>query len=201
MATVARHAVPLGGLFGRDWHPVVAIVVYWLESVLLALATAGLCALMMRRTRSSEVDKAGIHPRDVLIFHLGSLLVFGGFLAGVLIILIGNGHVEGPIDVRQVREGALAMLAVVAAGLVIDLWRFEAFTVDEVRARVDACTARWGLFWLLGFFGTILMAVTGRPAIFLGFFGVLKITLESWARVARVFGWRSVKERSTEAAR
>jgi len=36
-------------------------------------------------------------------------------------------------------------------------------------------------------------------SMFLGFFGVLKITLESWARLARVFGWRSVKERSAEA--
>ena len=201
VTTVARHAVPLGGLFGLDWHPAVALVVYWLESVLLVLGTAGLCALMARRTRDSEVDKAGIRPRDVLLFHLGSLFVFGGFLGGVLVILIGNGHVDGPIDVAQLREGALAMLAVVVAGVLIDLWRFDDFTVDDIRARVDGCLARWGLFWMLGFFGTILMAVSGRPAMFLGFFGVLKVMFETWGKVARALGWRSVKERPTQAAR
>ena len=40
LTTFLRHLVPIGGIFGRSWHPVTALVVYWLESVLLVLATA-----------------------------------------------------------------------------------------------------------------------------------------------------------------
>jgi hypothetical protein len=36
-------------------------------------------------------------------------------------------------------------------------------------------------------------AVMGRPLICIGFFGVLKVTFESWARISRVLGWRSLK--------
>jgi hypothetical protein len=198
VTTSLRHAVPLGGVFGRDWHAATAIGVYWLESVLLVLATAFLCALMRRRAPPAEISAAGIEPRDVLIFHLGSLLVFGGFLGGVLLILIGNGRIAEPLQWDELRTGAEAMLVVVGLGFLFDLWRFDAFTVAAVRARVDACLTRWALFWLLGFFGTWFMVVTGRAAIFFGFFGALKITFESWASLARWFGWRSLKDRASE---
>jgi hypothetical protein len=198
IATLIRHLVPIGGIFGRDWHPVTALAVYWLESVLLVLATALVCGLMLRKTRDSVVNEAGIHPRDLLWFHLGSLAVFLGFFAGVVVILVGNGHIERPAW-REMREGAQAMLLVVSAGVVLDLWRFDTFTVQSVQARVNACHARWGLFWLLGFAGTILMMVTERPAMFFGFFAVLKAVFESWARiagVARRFSSRPARESS-----
>ena len=188
ITTVVRHLVPIGGLFGRDWHPVTALVVYWCESVLLALAAGVLCALMTRRARDSEIKAAGIEPRAVLWFHLGSLLAIGGFLAGVLVIMIGNGYVDEPLSLGELREGVSAMLLIVTAGFVLDLWRFDTFSIATVQARVDACTARWGLFWLLGFAGTLLMMLTERPAIFFGFFAVLKAIFESWAKIARVFG-------------
>src|SRR5687768_15648818 len=110
VTTVGRHVVPLGGVFGRDWHPATAIGVYWLESMMLALAAAGLCALMQRRTSPTaieearlagdlegvrslaaervEFDAANIQPRDVLLLHVASLLVFGIFLASVVWMLI-----------------------------------------------------------------------------------------------------------------
>ena len=61
------------------------------------------------------------------------------------------------------------------------------------------CLGERQLFWMLGFFGTILTAVMGRPLICLGFFGVLKVTFESWARISRVLGWRSLKDRAAAA--
>ena len=90
------------------------------------------------------------------------------------------------------------MFIVVSAGFLVDLCRLETLNVAAVQARVDACTARWGLFWLLGFVGTLLMMITERPAIFLGFFGVLKAVFESWARLARVLGWRSLRSRRSD---
>ena len=164
---------------------------YWLESVLLALAAAGLCALMERRFSRAEIKKAGIDPREVLGFHVGSLLAFGGFFAGVLVILFGNGRIEEPMRWLEVRQGAQAMLLVVVVGVMFDLWNFGHLTVASAQDRVNGCLRRWGLFWLLGFAGTLMMMFTGRPEIFFGFFAALKITTETWARIARAFGWGS----------
>ena len=196
LTNVARHGVPIGGIFGRDWHPVTAVTVYWLESVLLVLATATLCALMGRRTSDSEINAASINPRELLIFHLGSLFVFGGFFAGVIVIIVGNGYIPEPIRWPEIRQAAEAMAVIVAIGLTIDIWTFHRFTVDHVRNRVDACLTRWALFWLLGFFGTMMMVFSGRPLVFFGCFAVLKTTFESWAGLARLFGWKSIKERA-----
>jgi hypothetical protein len=210
--TVARHAVPVGGVFGREWHPATAIAVYWLESVLLVLGTVWLCSLMQRRTAPKSVHDAkpadygvrtpgkGIDPKEVMSFHLGSILIFGLFIGGILVMLVGNGQIE-PLRWDEIREGAEAMALVIAIGIALDLWRFDRFTEADVRRRVDACMVRWGLFWMMGFFGTILMGFTGRPTIFFGFFMGLKVTFESWAHLARMFGWKSLKDREAEAAR
>ena len=114
ITTLLRHLVPIGSIFGRSWHPVTALVVYWLESLLLVLATAGLCALMQRRATDTEIDAAGIRPRDVLMFHLGSMFVIGGFLGGVLVILVGNGYVGRRQLPQAVFESWVKIAAVVA---------------------------------------------------------------------------------------
>ena len=190
IADVARHAVPIGGVFGRDWHPVTALAVYWLESVALVVVAAALASMMKRRAPPSDIKAAGIEPRDLLVFFLGSLSVFGGFLAGVLLIAFGNGHIAEPMRWPELREGAQAMLAVIAIGLLFDLWSQDRLTVRDVQGRVNACVARWGLFWLVGFVGTLLMIFTGRATIFFGFFAVLKVIFETWGRLARMLGWR-----------
>jgi hypothetical protein len=199
LTTVVRHAVPINGVFASDWHPATAITVYWVESVLLALATAGLCALFARRTPAVEIRNAGIEPGSVLAFHVGSLMVFGAFLGGILLIMIGNGHFDEPMRWPEIRSGVELMLVVVGVGLVIDLWGFDRFTVASMRSRVDACTVRWALFWLLGFFGTFIIGITGQAVLFFGFFAALKVTFESWATLARVFGWRSLQDRAATA--
>lgn len=217
LTTLARQAVPLGGIFGRDWQPVTAIAVYWLESLLLALAAVAFCALAKRRTspavaeelraagdvegvRALEAERqaagaAGIEPGDVATVHVGSMLIFGIFVALVLTVIVSKGHLQQGFEWREVRDGALAMIVVVAVGFMIDLWRFPAMPIAAVQARVNACWARWGLFWLLGFVGIGLMLITGRAAIFLGLFAGLKFTFEMWATLARTFGWRSLKDR------
>ena len=133
----------------------------------------------------------------MLIFHLGSLFVFGGFFSGVLLILVGNGRIE-PMRWGELRQGAELMLLVVAVAFVFDLWNFDRFSVASAQERVDACLGRWGLFWLVGFAGTGMMMYPGRPEIFFGFFAALKITTEMWRRVARTFGWGALKDRGAE---
>lgn len=206
-----RQMVPLGGIFGLGWLPTSAIGVYWLESVLLALIAVIWCRRLQRRTsdqaihalrlagdtagaaalaaEQQAVRTAGVDPRAVLSFHLPSLAMFGLFIAGILFIASQNGLLERPLDWNEFRDGATAMLIVIAIGFGIEQIFFPATSVDDVRARVDACTGRWALLWLLGFFGTGLMLYTGRGDTFISFFAVLKVTQETWGGLARIFGW------------
>ena len=215
ISTAARHILPVGGIFAEKWHPATALAVYWVESVLLAAAVSALCFIMDRRTSPAAIARARsvgdheaetaltaervafnqshIKPREVFGFHVGSLMVFAMFLGAVLVILVGNGHIE-PLRWSELRDGAVAMVAIVSVAFLFDLWRFDSYHAIDLRRRVDACTARWGLFWMLGFFGTLVMFISGRPLWFLGFFSILKVVFESWARLAQLFGWRSWKE-------
>jgi hypothetical protein len=216
LSTSARHILPIGGVFAEEWHPATAMAVYWVESVLLAIVVSALCALMDRRTSPAAIERARtagnhdeakalstarsafnqahIKPADVFGFHVGSLLAFAVFLGGVLLILIMQGHLA-PLRWSELRDGAVAMMAIVTIGFVFDLWRFDSYNATDLQRRVDACLVRWTLFWMLGFFGTIIMALSGRPLWFLGFFSVLKVVYESWSRLAQLFGWRAMKER------
>lgn len=216
-ADVARHAVPVGGIFGGGWHPVTAIGVYWFESLLLA-AIAGLFSAVMQRRVSdaaieqarrdgdtahanwldeqrAETRRASIAPGDVVGFHVGSMLAFGLFLGGVIFMLNANGQITEPIRWQELRDATLVMAAVVTAGLIIDLWGLPSMNAQAVRQRVDACMTRWGLFWLLGFAGSILLGVTGGSTAFFGLFAVLKVTIESYGRLSRVFGWGPARPR------
>jgi hypothetical protein len=143
LSMLGRQAVPIGGLFGRDWQPVTALVIYWLESVLLALVVLALCVLVKRRSSPAaavearragdmeaahaidaqwqQVRKAGIDPKDFAVVYLGSLAIFGGFFAGILFIMVANRHIEQGFVWTEVRDGAVAMLSVVAFGFLIDL--------------------------------------------------------------------------------
>jgi uncharacterized protein DUF6498 len=213
LSTIGREAIPLDGLFDKHWQAVSALAIYWFESVLLALVAVALCALLKRRSseqaawtarREGAEDvarhmdaereafrKASINPKDVAVFHVGSLFVFGAFFTMLLIVMIGNHLIEQRFVWSEFRDGAMAMLIAVGVGFAIDLWRFPNVSVDAVAARVNACTARWGLFWILGFFGTGVMVFTGRASFLLGLFGGLKMTWEVWGTLARMFGWKS----------
>lgn len=219
LSTVGRQAVPLDGLFGRDWQAVTAISIYWLESMLLALVTVALCALLKRRTSElaahrarragaddaarlidterEELRKASIDPKVVATFHVGSLIVFGVFFAMVMFAMISNQQIEQRFVWSEFRDGAIWMLIAVGLGFAIDLWRFPSMSVDAIQGRVNGLLARWGLFWAVGFFGTAVMLYTGRASFFLGLFAGLKLTWEVWGTLARTFGWRSMKDRES----
>jgi hypothetical protein len=72
-------------------------------------------------------------------------------------------------------------------------------SVTDVQSRVDSCMARWALFWILGFFGVLVLLFTGRAWLFFGLFAGLKTTWEVWGGLARMFGWQSLKEREAAA--
>lgn len=206
--TSIRQALPIGGVASWGWHPFTGLAVYWTEALLLAAVAAVYCGLAERRTAYPRIEalrRAGAHDearrleaeravlkkgnlqwKNVFGFNVASLLMFGLFFAGVTLILVGNGHIERP-DFGQVREGVSAMLTLVLAGVLFDLL-FTDVQATLVEARVNACISRWALFWILGFFGTIVMMWSGRPGLFFGFFGGLKVTWEVLGALERLFG-------------
>jgi len=214
-----RQVIPLNGIFADGWQPSTAIALYWFESVLLLVIAVVLCWRLQRRTSDDAIAfardsgdsaaaaalaaereaarKAGINPRDVLLFHGGSLAIFGAFLGGVLLILIGNHHIA-PFAWEEFRDGADAMMLVVAVGFGLEMLSFRSMGVAAVQNRVDACLGRWALLWLLGFVGTFLLAFTGRPSVFMGWFAILKAVWEGWGTLARLFGWTSLQEREAQ---
>ena len=217
VVTAARQAVPVGGIFALGWQPAVAIAVYWLESVLLVAIAVSLCFRLRAQTSGAAIAEAraagddayadalqaeartvaaaGVSPRDVLLFHGGSMAVFGAFFAGVLLILTMTGRGE-PIDWAELRHAAGGMAIVLGVGFAIDRLVMPAPPVAVVRARVDACNGRWALMWLLGFGGTAAMAFTGRPQAFFQVFALLKATWEIWGLLARTLGWQSQQDRA-----
>ncbi len=215
--SVARQAVPVGGIFALGWQPAVAVAVYWLESVLLVGIAVDLC--VRRRDRTSPVaiaearaagdgayadalqaearmlPSAGVNPRDVLLFHWGSMAVFGAFFAGIMLILTLNGRIE-PVNWMELPHAAGAMAIVLGIGFAFDRWMMPDPPVAVVQARVDACNSRWALMWLLGFGGTVAIVFTGRPQTFFQVFAVLKVTWEAWGVLTRTFGWKAVQDRA-----
>jgi hypothetical protein len=217
LLTAARQAVPVGGIFALGWSPAVAVAVYWLESVLLAAIAVGSCVHLRDRTSAAAIAEArtagdgaradalqaearalataGVNPRDVALFHLGGMAIFGTFFAGILFILTMNGRIE-PVDWAELRRAAGAMAIVLGIGFAFDRLMMPDPPVAVVQARVNACNGRWALMWLLGFGGTAAMIFTGRPLIFFRVFAVLKVTWEIWGLLARKFGWKSLQDRA-----
>lgn len=215
--TGARQAVPVGGIFALGWQPVVALAVYWIESVLLVAIAVELCVRARARTSEAAIAEtrgagdeayadalqaeartlaaAGVAPRDVLLFHGASMALFGVFFAGIVILLTLNGRIE-PVDWTELQSAAAGIAAVLGLGFAFDYLMMPDPPVTVVQARVNACLGRWALMWLLGFGGLAAMAFTGRPLIFFQVFAVLKVTWEIWGLLARKLGWKSLQDRA-----
>ncbi len=176
-AAVGIQAVPAWGVLG-GWSPATGLVLYWVEAVLAA-----------RDTRLADLEKAKVRPRDIALVHGAGFLIFGGFFAGILLILSQNHGVPLP-STAELRSGLPPLVGLAVLGFLLDLPGLGRRPASFVAARVNAGTSRWAILWGVGFFGTILMVVTGRPlAIFL-VFAALKTLFEVGAALERVTGMK-----------
>ena len=210
--TTLRQWIPLGGVLQLGWHPLSALIIYWLEAVVLAAIAAWSIALVERRSNPDRqraarqrgqhdlarqfaderafLKQAQLNSRQFFSFQAFTLFAFALFFAGVLTVLLGNGHVSPPDNPWEVLDGAKKMLVIVGIGLVFDLFVFD-LPVQSVQARAQGCLTRFLFFWILGFFGVITMAITGKPTTFFPFFAGLKATFEVLGTINQVFGRRA----------
>ena len=208
-AAMGAQAVPIGGVLG-GWSPATGLALYWVEAMLGALLAIALVWLYRRRisdptldaalgppgsaevvaardARLADLERAKVRPRDIALVHGAGFLIFGGFFAGILLILSQNHGVPLP-SAAELRQGLPPLAGLALFGFLLDLPGLGRRPASFVAARVNAGTSRWGILWGVGFFGTILMVVTGRPlAIFL-VFAALKTLFEVGAALERVIG-------------
>ncbi len=206
-AALGTQAVPLGGALG-GWSPATGLVFYWAEAVLgllLAIAMVMLYrwriadprldaalgppgspeAEAARLARLTDLRHANLRPRDIAIFYGGSLAIFGLFFAGIMLIISQN-HGVAPPSIAELRSGLPPLVGFALLAFLLDLRGLGRRPASFVSARVDAGAARWAMLWAVGFFGTFLMAFTGRPdAIFL-LFAALKTLYEVGVALERV---------------
>ena len=206
-AALGTQALPLGGALG-GWSAATGLVFYWAEAVLglvLAIAMVVLYrwriadprldaaigppgspeAEAARLARLTDFQRANLRPSDIAIFYGGSLAIFGGFFAGILLILSENRGLAPP-SLAELRSGLPPLVAFAVLAFLLDLRGLGRRPAAFVSARVDAGAARWAMLWAVGFFGSFLMAITGRPdAIFL-LFAALKTLYEVGVALERV---------------
>lgn len=177
--------VPVAGVVAAEWSPAGGLILFWAESVLILFATAILLALWARRGADpAEIARAGIRTRDVLLVHGSAFGIFGIFLAWIVFILTHKGVLTAEGLVAA--SAGLPWIALfVGVELAIDLARLRSASAADLARRVDAGTLRFVLFWLVGFVGTWVMILSGRPLLLFTLFAASKILLEAGALLAR----------------
>jgi|CXWL01.1.fsa_nt_gi hypothetical protein len=194
-AALGIQAVPGAGVLS-GWSPATGLVLYWVESVvglLLALAMIGMYDAIVkdprsylafgppgspefegiRRERVAELQAANIRARDVALVHGAGFLIFGVFFSAVLLIASRN-HGLAPPSLDDLRLGVPLMVALAALGFLLDAQGLSDRPASFVAARVDATNARFGILWVVAFFGTFLIVVTEKPTAIFLVFAVLK---------------------------
>ena len=200
-SVVGVQSVPLGGVLAQGWSPASGVIFYLLEAFVALFLTLALIAVYRwkRPDQRGELERQNVRAKDVLAFHGGSLFVMSGFFAGLLLILSSKKDARPP-SWEEIALGLPWLLLLAIAGWAFDLIGISDRPPSFVRESVDRCMKRWGFLWLLGFFGPIAMALSGRPAAFFAFFAGLKLLFEVWGVVARARGWKSLAERRLEGA-
>ena len=194
-AALGIQAVPAGGVLS-GWSPATGLVLYWAEAVVglvLALAMIKLYDAFVhdprsylafgppgspefegaRRERLAEIQAANIRARDVALVHGSGFLIFGVFFSAVLLIASRN-HGLTPPSLEDLRLGVPFMAALALLGFLLDVQGLRNRPASFVAGRVDATNARFGILWLVAFFGTFLMVVTEKPTAIFMAFAVLK---------------------------
>jgi len=189
------NAVPLGGIFLYGWSTATALIVYWFETLLATVFTAGRIAIHRRLTRkkghyfgSSPSQRPQVSggqrslPSFLSQFLVGSLLLtvlLGLFLA----VLLGTA-LRGSTDLGAIRTGFLWMAVAQLIGLAWDLGQIGQQPFGWVRSIAKDVMARIMLLHLGMLAGMFTIAWFGTPPAFFGAFALVKLAADLLAVAA-----------------
>jgi hypothetical protein len=202
------NSVPIGGVFLGDWSTGTALVVYWFETLLATLFTAGRIAVHRRLTHTKghyfggspgrPARAAGHSPgaapfQTFLSAFLAGILTMTVLLGLFLGLLLGT-VLAGSIDPAAIRSGFLWMALAQLAGFVWDVGRIRELPFAWVRSVTKDVMGRIMLIHLGMLAGMFVMAGVGEPPAFFGTFVLVKLTADLVAVSAAIASARRASE-------
>jgi hypothetical protein len=173
------NAVPLVGVLAFDWSALDVLVLYWFENVLIAIGTSIRIAVHKALTRKRGYvagrNRLGIKVNDkpvtsgllteYMIASFGFTAAHGVFVVGIVFILRQN-FPDQPMwrfSFEQAWHGALAIAAMLAVELVVDLSRIRSISFATMTAYARGRMTRVFVMHLTIIVGMFAMAMTHSP--------------------------------------
>lgn len=178
VTVLVSNAIPLIGVLRYGWSATNVLVLYWLESLLIAIFTCLRIAAHCRLTRlrghwregqltpsPGAVGKRPVLLRDYATVAFVFTLAHGLFVIALAFIFTSN-HPDSPVwrfESVPFRHGALLLLAVLAAEFVVDMIGLRARTFAWMRAYTQQRMGRVLILHLAIIFGMFAAAATDSP--------------------------------------
>lgn len=191
--TLGINSVPIAGVFLGDWSTATTLVVYWSETLLAAVSTAGRIAVHRRLTHKKghyrdQWEKSPSGEVAHRIPRRRCRIFLSGFLTGSLIFTVGLGLflalllatvLPGTIDVAAIKRGVFWMAVAQAAAFGWDLLTIRERPFAWVRDAANDVMGRVVLIHLGMLLGMFVLAwLGGRPSAFFGTFVVMKLAAD-----------------------
>ena len=193
---VGLNAVPVIGVGWAGWATATALVLYWCETVILVLLVAirihlhrkwtnkrGHYVEVVTETTQNEITRTKTRTGHfgtnfltvALVFSMGQALFLG-------VILLKAGLLQ-TVNISQLKEGLVAVSALLLCGFVVDLTRLRQWPFAQIRHLSDAVL--WRVFVvhiaiIIGVFSTLWF---GLPRSTLMVFVVLKLYTDLTAQL------------------
>lgn len=199
---LALNAVPLVGVLLFGWSPGTLLVVIWVEVLFVAIANVVRISLHRKWTQArghyrlhfnersaTSLDKKQKHAEKsgTLLSEYATLaFVFTlahGLILGIILFMLArnfHGEEQSPwgLDVVALRRGVLAVAALTAIELLLDVPSIRARPFSWLRERVQVSMAQVVIVHLAIIFGTFLLMYLETPLVYLGIIIGLKALLE-----------------------
>lgn len=183
---IAINAIPIVGVLFYGWSGTNVLVLYWLENLMLAVATSIRLALHRKLTRkkgywrtkqiglevNGEPVKAGFLG-EYMMTAFGFTLAHGVFVA-VIVVLFAQKYPDDPmwqLSLPDALRGAAVMAAVIAVELGADLGSIRTRSFAAMKDMAQARLGRVLILHLAIIFGMAAMAMADSP------FGVLYVLI------------------------
>lgn len=167
LLVAAQNVVPASGWLLGGWSAGTALLVYWIENLVLAVAI-GIRIDLHRRATHLGGHREGF-LRKFLLTTTAFTLVHGVFVGAMLTLLRFD-----TVDWDSVRDGARWVVLSHALSLAVDLVTLRRWPFAEVRRRAEWTLGRVGLVHFAILIGMFVAAVTNDTRSIFTAFVVMK---------------------------